>query len=158
VLRGPIVIGADGSERSRVAIEVAETIASNDEDSVVVVFVRYLPFWEASAVASGGHSVRILEEVLDARQVLAEAQSIALLGAQSLNWQFDVRAGDPATELMRAATEIGGNTIVVGGRAQTTAGRLIRSSVASRLLHRWPHNLVVAHPPGGRPRAALTSD
>ncbi len=61
-------------------------------------------------------------------------------------WQFEVRVGEPAAELMRAAEDVDADTIVVAGRHHGAIGGLAHGSIGRQLLHRWPRTLLVIHP------------
>lgn len=146
-MRGPIVVGTDGSETSRLAIEEAATIAAGTGQSVRVVFVRHLALTGWSAMATGGQGVGAVQEALTADEVLAEAQAVAIMaGAVGVAWQFEVRVGEPAAELMRAAEDVDADTIVVAGRHHGAIGGLAHGSIGHQLLHRWPRTLLVIHP------------
>jgi nucleotide-binding universal stress UspA family protein len=152
-VHGPIVVGTDGSETSRLAIEEAGSIAKASGRTVVVVFVRHVPFVGLSVFANGGLCLGAVQDALSGDEALAEAQSIALLDMAAVRWYFEVRTGDPAVELMRVATELDADTIVVAGRRHGAIGGLAHASVSVRLLHRWPGTLLIIHP---RPAASTT--
>ena len=50
-------------------------------------------------------------------------------------WRLEVRTGDPAVQLERAAEETDADLVVVGARGHSVARRLLLGSVSSRLLH-----------------------
>ena len=146
-MRGPIVVGTDGSETSRLAIEEAALLSKGAGEPVMLVFVRQPRLAGLSAVGAGSLGVAVEQEALDGSQCLAEAQGIAILDPAGVNWSFEVRTGDPATELMRAADECHADTIVVAGRRHGVIGGIAYGSVCTHLLHRWPHSLLVVHRP-----------
>ena len=145
-MRGPIVVGADGSDNSRLAIEEAASIAKGSGQTVLVAFVRYVRLAGLGVPWTGALSVGVVEEMLTADESFAEAQSIAILDPVGVPWRFEVREGDPAHELMRLATEVGADTIVVAGRRHGAFGAMACASVCTQLLHRWPRSLLVIHP------------
>jgi nucleotide-binding universal stress UspA family protein len=128
------------------ALVEAASLASQSGSGVVVVFVRHCPFGGGVSVFSAA-AVRPLRDALDAEETVAHAQSIAILDPLGVPWSFVVRSGEPATELMHAAKEHGARTIVAAGRRHGALGSITHASVISRLLHRWPHSLLVVHPP-----------
>jgi nucleotide-binding universal stress UspA family protein len=146
-MRGPIVVGADGSDTSRLAIEEAASIAKGSGQMVAVVFVRHFPFTGLGVLGSAGLSAVVVQNALDAAQSLAEAQSIAILDLAHVRWRFEVRTGEPAGELMGLATELEAEMIVVAGRRHGAIGGFTCGSVSMHLLHRWPGSLLVIHPP-----------
>ncbi len=54
-----------------------------------------------------------------------------------------VRSGSPAEEIIRAATELAADLIVVGGRGKGTVGAILMGSVAYRVLHHAPCPVLV---------------
>jgi nucleotide-binding universal stress UspA family protein len=150
-VRGPIVVGSDGSEISRLAIVEAGSIAGGTGQTVIVTFVRHIPLAGLCAVSAGSQGVHAMRETLDSSQALSEAQSIAILESTSVRWRFEVRTGEPVQELMRVAKECDADTIVVAGRRRGKFSGLARSSVSTRLLHRWPRSLLVIHPQSDAP-------
>ncbi len=145
-MHGPIVAGSDGSDNSRYAVEEAACIANGTGQTVVVAFVRHMPLGGLGATWTGSSSVAAVEEMLSTSASLAEAQSIAILDSVGVPWRFEVREGEPARELMRLATEVGAETIVVAGRRHGAFGSVACASVCAQLLHHWPRSLLVVHP------------
>jgi nucleotide-binding universal stress UspA family protein len=145
-MRGPIVVGTDGSETSRLAIGEAATLARGSGSPIIVLFVRHAPLAGLGALSSGGQAVGVLAECQSSDQALAEAQSIAILEPMGLSWRFAVGSGDPASELIRVATESGSDTIVVAGRRHGAIGGYLAGSVATKLVHQWGGSLLIIHP------------
>ncbi|HEY2562946.1 MAG TPA: hypothetical protein VGI44_04500, partial [Acidimicrobiales bacterium] len=83
----------------------------------------------------------------DSTETVIEAECIAILGSAHLNWQFEIRCGEPAAALMAVANEYRAETIVVSGRRHCAVGSIAHGAIMSRLLHRWAGALVVLHPP-----------
>jgi nucleotide-binding universal stress UspA family protein len=150
-MRGPIVVGADGSANSRLAIEEAGAIATATGQPIIVVFVRRPAGSGLGAAWMGAMSIRAIQDVTTTQECLAEAQSIAILDSAGLTWRFESRTGEPARELMRVAGEAGAETIVVAGRRHGALGSVTTGAVCTQLLHRWPGSLLVIHPPSDSP-------
>jgi nucleotide-binding universal stress UspA family protein len=144
-MRGPVVVGVDGSDAGLLALEEAASMISGTERSLLAVFVRHIPCVAWSALNAG--VVWHMESIVDETQNLAEAECCALLGVRGVRWHFEVGRGAPASELMRAATRHESDTIVVAGRRHGTFGGFASGAVATRLMHRWPGTLVVLHTP-----------
>lgn len=143
---GPIVAGADGSETSRLAILEAGALAKRNGQRVVVVFVRH-PQPVGALAAASCFMVPPALVPTDDDHTIVEAQSTTILDPLGVPWCLDVRSGDPADELMRAARVHRADTIVVAGRRHGAWGNFAHAAVTARLLHRWPHSLLVVHPP-----------
>jgi nucleotide-binding universal stress UspA family protein len=67
------------------------------------------------------------------------------LGAVQATWvaakirvEHHLREGDPATEILALAQEIGCDLIVIGTHGRTGVGRLLMGSVAEAVLRRAP--------------------
>ena len=146
-MRGPIVVGTDGSETSRLAIAEAMSISKGTGQTVVVVHVRHAPLAGLHVLGAMSHGASDVQNALSAVQSLAEAQSIAILEPASVCWRFDVRSGEPAAELIRAATEFKADMIVVAGRRHGVLGSITSGSVCAQLLHQWTGSLLVIRPP-----------
>src|SRR5260370_42429055 len=101
-MRGPILVGADSTETSRLALIEAGSLAMQCQIDVVVVFVRHARFSGTVSVFFMG-AVPALRGSLDSQQALAHAQSVAILDPLPIRWSFEVRTGQRASELMYAA-------------------------------------------------------
>lgn len=159
-MHGPIVVGTDGSDTSRLAVEEAGSIAKSSGKQLVVVFVRHVSFAGVGMLATGGLGAVAVQDSLDADQALAEAQCIAILDPAGVRWRFEAGVGDPACELMRVATDLEADTIVVAGRRHGALGGFTHGSVSVRLLHRWSGALLVIHPraaPSSRSKAGTAA-
>jgi nucleotide-binding universal stress UspA family protein len=144
-MRGPLVVGVDGSDASLFGLREAATMAQATRATLIVVFVRFSPYQTWTALTSGG--VCAMQDIAEATQIIVEAECIAVLGSAGLNWQLEVRCGEPAGALMAVAKEYNSDTIVVSGRRHRAVGSIAHGAIATKLLHRWPGTLVVLHPP-----------
>ena len=106
-MRGPIVVGADGSDNSRLAIDEAASIAKGSGQTVVVAFVRYVRLAGLGVPWTGALSVGVVEEMLTTDESFAEAQSIAILDPVGVPGVSRCGRASPHSELMRLATEVG---------------------------------------------------
>ena len=144
-MRGPLVVGVDGSDASLFGLREAASMAQATHAALIVVFVRIPPYQTWTALTAGG--VCAMKDIADATQIVIEAECIAVLGAAGLNWQLVVRCGEPAGALMAVAKEFKSDTIVVSGRRHRAVGSIAHGAIATKLLHRWPGTLIVLHPP-----------
>ena len=82
------------------------------------------------------------------REIVAATE--AHLRAAGRTVSGELREGDPADQLRRAATDPAGDLIVVGSRGHVGISRLVMGSVAHAVLtHAHCSVLVVKRPPGG---------
>jgi nucleotide-binding universal stress UspA family protein len=144
-MRGPLVVGVDGSDASLFGLREAATMAQATRAALIIVFVRFSPYQTWTALTPDG--VCAMQDIADATQIVVEAECIAVLESGGLNWQLEVRYGEPAGALMAVAKDYKSDTIVVSGRRHRAVGSIAHGAIATKLLHRWPGTLVVLHPP-----------
>lgn len=136
---GTIALADDGSRSARSAESVvtAWPLFADREISVVAVV-------EVGVPVAAGFTPGLYDQVLEsytrsldeARQEVAEAsQSVAnRLSDACLRATPVVLEGDPASEIVRYATERRAGTIVMGTRGRTGLARLVLGSVARNVL------------------------
>ena len=132
-----IVVGFDGSEHARKALQRAADIAGGATIAVV------------SAVApqrllrdpSGGVSPEDPADVEARTQALAEARQY--LEGRGVTGVYIEGHGSPADVLVQEAEESGADLIVVGTRGQNVAQRLIMGSVSTNVVHHAPCDVLV---------------
>jgi nucleotide-binding universal stress UspA family protein len=138
-----VVVGVDGSDESIAALEQAASLAAATERDLIAVFVRHLPgFIEASPAL--GQASNALDDLAD--RIEAEVKA-TLAGRDRPLWRYEVRHGDPASELVDAAKQHDASLIVVGHRGHNQAFSLLLGSVASRLVHHAPQSVLVTRLP-----------
>ena len=124
-----VLLPVDGSEPSRHAIKkgIEEGLLEGKEIHVITVV--------PGVVLAGGYMVS--PEVEEANQQLAED---ALDEAKALLADYEnviavSRKGDPGTEILHYASEIGADLIVMGHRGLGTFSKIFLGSVSSRVLN-----------------------
>jgi len=126
-----IVVGVDGSDASAQAAAMAGRLAADLDAKLTVIFVRQLP-----AIAPSPFAVTMdLDNYWSDQERLASSRAADVLDGLGAAWRLEVRTGDPAVQLERAAEEHGADLIVVGARGHSVAHRLLLGSVSTRLLH-----------------------
>lgn len=157
---GRVILAEDGSPGARAAAAVLAwpTFARS---RVRVVAVVHGPAEDAGAPTPG-----TVDAVSDARGRMIEAgltavgawaRSIAdLLSVAGLSTEVDVRKGDPAHEIIRAATDWGADLIVMGTRGRTGLQRLLLGSVARTVLQHAPCSVLIV--PNAPPRSRGVAD
>src|SRR4051812_26526620 len=115
-----VVVGYDGSEAARHALDLAADLLRDREGTLDVVYVAHLP---AGAALSGEGVAEILRAHDEQATLLAEEVAHRLFG-EGHPWQFQRRDGRVGAELLAVATDLHahyGDTaevvIVVGGSA-----------------------------------------
>jgi nucleotide-binding universal stress UspA family protein len=131
-----ILVGYDGSDGARRALELAATLARHDDQVSVVAVAEGIPlFGHASTLPS--------PEQEDARQgQLLEAERV--LGAHGLASSLVRRSGDPATAILELADEQDVDLVVLGTRGVSTVERWLIGSVSSKVLQHAACSVLVA--------------
>lgn len=142
-----LVVGADGSASADRALALLRRwpIFAGHPATVVTVTERasgwaervsatMYPVWaDAHASADARHA-----------QVRVTAASAAeQLSRAGMSVETEVREGDPADQLIQAATTTGADLIVVGSRGLSTIPRLLVGSVARKVLLHAPQSVLV---------------
>jgi len=145
---GTVALAHDGSSSARTAESVvtAWPLFADREISVVAVA-------EVGVPVAAGFTPGLYDQVLEsytrsvdeARQEVAEAsQSVAnRLSDAGLRATPVVLEGDPASEIVRYATERRAGTIVMGTRGRTGLARLVLGSVARNVLVHAPCSVLI---------------
>jgi nucleotide-binding universal stress UspA family protein len=139
-----IVVGVDGTADSLHALAEAARLAAESDVGIVVVCVRHEGALAPAAAGPASH------EALDAMEKSVYEQAGRVLGETTVHWAFDVRSGDPAAELIKAAREHHARAIVVGGRSHGIVGGIVTGSVAQKLVRQSPVSVLVVRDDGTR--------
>ena len=130
-----ILVGIDGSEHSRRALEWAarEAALRHAPLTVLTVHQAMVSYWTAGAVAYAG-DMDFAKEALDAAKTETDSV-LEQLDAASRPPSVNVKAvtGLPAEELLYAAD--GADMIVVGSRGAGGFKRLLLGSVSTQVTH-----------------------
>ena len=131
-----IIVGYDGSEPARRAVERAGDLASSNGGSVVVVST-------AEVHASGVHGAQPLDtdEVEERRAELDEAA--AALKQRGVGYELVEGRGEPAEAIVQAAKDSGADLVVVGTSGKTGLKRALMGSVSTAVVHEAPCDVLV---------------
>jgi nucleotide-binding universal stress UspA family protein len=132
-----IVVGFDGSEQSRKALERAADLANGATLAVVsaadVARLMRDPAGGASPVDPADADAR--------ESALSEARSY--LEGRGVEAVYIHGTGHPADVLVQEAEESGADLIVVGTRGLNAAKRLVLGSVSTTVVHHAPCDVLV---------------
>jgi len=142
---GLVVVATDGFDLGRLAVLEAGKVARRTGKSVVVVFTRSYGQFGLS-IDSDLDPMGMVEQTLDIQQDLAEAQCVCVLDPLGVQWEFEVRLGRPAVQLLSLAESRDAEMIIVPGRHQGRLGRLICPSLAAQVARHWRRELVTVYP------------
>ncbi|MGH3034408.1 MAG: universal stress protein [Gaiellaceae bacterium] len=127
-----IVVGYDGSEAARHALERVAALARNGAE-VVVVNVRPLRAPAPLPLAD--------DDIVAQRRKLDEAHE--LLATRRVRSRRVERHGGAAEMLVEQAKESGADLMVVGSHGKNLAERLVLGSVSRKVLHHAPCDVLV---------------
>jgi nucleotide-binding universal stress UspA family protein len=129
-----IVVGYDGSDHARRALERAADLASPGDEVLVVGSVE--PKLEPIST-DGAHQDPSESE--HRRQNLEEAN--AFLAERGIEAEAVEAYGDPGSAIVDAANDA--DLVVVGSRGRNTLERLLLGSVSSKVVHRAKSDVLV---------------
>jgi nucleotide-binding universal stress UspA family protein len=137
VQAAPLIVGIDGSERSRDALALAALLADPGQQ---VLLVHVHPYGRLSSLLSRGDYERLAREVAhSALTVVQDSAGPAAPGDIRL-----VANPSPAAGLQAIAQETGASLIVVGSSHRSGIGRVLAGSVAESVLAGAPVPVAVA--------------
>ncbi len=132
-----ILIGYDGTESARRALDRAVRLRSNGDTFGVISVVPIV----AGGARSGGPFAPN-DGPAEHRRELEEA--ITLLREQGIEAESIAASGDPGTAICETAERDGYDTIVVGSRNLAGMKRLLLGSVSDRVAHHAPCDVLIA--------------
>ncbi len=143
---GRIVVGMDGSEHSRVALEWAMREAMLRHAPLTAIMVRQVPaypvaqlYWPVPELAEGTAEEAGRAAAAELRQLVDKVAS--QFGASPPEVTLTAVTGDPAEELIRESQDA--DLLVVGSRGTGGFQRLLLGSVSSKVVHHAPCPVVV---------------
>ncbi len=129
-----IVVGYDGSDAAKRALERAVTLAGTDGRIVVVAAAES---HVRAGITEGAHLDP--SEVERRRNDLEEAK--AMLSERGIDAETIEAQGDPGDVIVRAAEDA--DLVVVGSRGLNPIQRLLLGSVSSKVVHRAECDVLV---------------
>lgn len=133
-----IVVGYDGSETAKRALERAAALAEPDDEVVVVAAAEI----HARPVLTEGAQLDP-SEVHRRRRDLEEAK--AFLAERGLEADVVLGQGDPGSVIVDVAKEREADLIVVGHRGTSPIERLLMGSVSTKVVNRADRDVLVVH-------------
>jgi nucleotide-binding universal stress UspA family protein len=129
-----IVVGYDGSESAKRALERASSVAT-DQDQVLVVAAA--ESHARSAITEGAHLDP--SEIQRRRDDLDEAR--AFLSERGVEAETIEAQGDPGAVIVEAANDA--DLVIVGTRGLNPLKRILLGSVSSKVVHRADCDVLV---------------
>jgi nucleotide-binding universal stress UspA family protein len=131
-----VVVGVDGTECGLGAVRWAAQEAARRNAPLRIVHAAPVPRWRSDP-----------DPTPHARQVAAQAYTVAKHTAAGVRSVTEVAAGDPATVLLRAAAE--GQLVVLGKSTTGAVDEWVVARVAVRVAARSPRPVVLVPRPRG---------
>jgi nucleotide-binding universal stress UspA family protein len=139
-----IVVGTDGSDTARKAVDEAIDLAKAVGASVCIVSA-YEPVPKARLRVEARQTPDDLQWMVNPREEVDETLSEAadVVKAAGLEVETFAREGDPADAILDVAEERGADLIVVGNKGMTGARRFLLGSVPNRVSHHAPCSVLI---------------
>ncbi len=143
-----VLVGVDGSEDSKLAVEFLKKFPLPHETRVTAVHVVHVPS-PAFGDARGYYETAELGGELERLRTAAEVEGKKVLeeASESLRDSYKVEtlvtAGPPARRLIELAGDRGANLVVVGCRGLTGVERFLMGSVSLQVCHHAPCSVLV---------------
>jgi nucleotide-binding universal stress UspA family protein len=130
-----IVVGFDGSEHARKALERAAELAG-DETSIAVVSAA-----DVTKLLAGGTSP--IDPADDEERATALAEARTFLEERGVEAVFVRGTGNAADVILEEAEESGADLIIIGTRGHNVAKRLLLGSTSTNVVHHAPCDVLI---------------
>lgn len=138
-----IVVATDGSEGARKAVRyVAEKLGEGDVRVALVRVTSPLPRYIFTEFMVPDLDPQGVVEKRTRDEVEEDATPLRVRG---IPYEVYVEVGDPASEVVRRARELGADLIVVGRRGLNPLQEIFLGSVSQRILHLSEIPVLVIH-------------
>jgi nucleotide-binding universal stress UspA family protein len=142
-----IVVGTDGSDTARVAVQEATMLASLAGATLHIVHVAQLKSSGVITYAATGGTSELSDAykneaiVAKSREICEEAET----EARHLGVEVEVHAveGEPADTLIAVAQNVDADLLVVGNRGMSGARRFVLGSVPNSVSHHCQYSLLI---------------
>jgi nucleotide-binding universal stress UspA family protein len=134
-----LIVGVDGSDGSRAAVDEAIDLAGDLGAALTFVFVRKPP---ARWLGDPYYQRALTGDMVDARRAVAEAVEKATTAG--IEADAEILEGDPANELVSIADNRDADLIVVGSRGHGALAGAVLGSVSQSVSQHANRTVVVA--------------
>jgi nucleotide-binding universal stress UspA family protein len=141
---GAIVVGTDGSETARKAVQQATELAQQVGASVSLVSA-YEPVANQRLREEKREVPKDMEWMVNPREDVEATlqQASESIKQASVEVTTFAREGDPADAILDVAEELGADLIVVGNKGMTGAKRFLLGSVPNKVSHHAPCSVMI---------------
>lgn len=140
-----VIVAVDGSKESLLAAKHLKSFADPakiEDVSVIAVVSPYASVSFADEISPSSSSDATFRDAAEA--------AVATVAAEFDGWgpkvQTDVRSGSPANEIVKAATELAADLVVVGSGSRGLSDTVLLGSTAQRVQHSAPCPVLVVRP------------
>ncbi len=139
-----IVVGTDGSETARKAVQQATELAKQVGASISLVSA-YEPVSNQRLREEKREVPKDLEWMVNPREDVSTTLEDAASQIRGLGIEVETHAreGDPADAILDVAEEQGADLIVVGNKGMTGAKRFLLGSVPNKVSHHAPCSVMI---------------
>jgi nucleotide-binding universal stress UspA family protein len=130
-----IVVGFDGSEHARKALERAAELAS-DETSIAVVSAA-----DVKKFLAGGTSP--IDPADEEARATALDEARSFMEERGIEAVFVRGTGNAADVILEEAEESGADLIIIGTRGNNVAKRLLLGTVSTNVVHHAPCDVLI---------------
>ena len=141
---GSIVVGTDGSDTARKAVDQAIDLAKSVGGKLEIVSA-YEPVSDARLREERQEVPADLQWMVNPREDVDATLKDAAAAAEAagVNVETHARQGDPADAILDVAEEQGSDLIVVGNKGMTGAKRFLLGSVPNKVSHHAPCSVLI---------------
>src|SRR5262249_3983164 len=139
-----IVVGTDGSDTARKAVEEAIDLAKSVGASISVVSA-YEPVPQARLREEAKQMPEDIQWMVNPREEVDATLADAADAVREAGVEVErfAREGDPADAILDVAEERGADLIVVGNKGMTGARRFLLGSVPNKVSHHAPCSVLI---------------
>ncbi|WP_205695519.1 universal stress protein [Conexibacter sp. SYSU D00693] len=141
---GSIVVGTDGSDTARKAVDQAVQLAESTGSKLLVVSA-YEPVSDARLREEAAQVPGDLQWMVNPREDVDATLRAAAeeAGERGVTVETFARQGDPADAILDVAEERDAGLIVVGNKGMTGAKRFLLGSVPNKVSHHAPCSVLI---------------
>ena len=139
-----IVVGTDGSDTARKAVDEAIDLAKSLGAAITLVSA-YEPVPQARLREEARQTPSDLQWMVNPREEVDATLSDAAEAIKGAGVKVETfsREGDPADAILDVAEETGADLIVVGNKGMTGAKRFLLGSVPNKVSHHAPCSVLI---------------
>ncbi len=142
-----IVVGTDGSETAKIAVEEAVRMAKALEGEVHIVSA-FEPLRGAHVTGAPEGAARVWAPLPDSEVESRVQEAEASVRLAGVKVTTHTKQQDPADALLEVADEVGASLIVVGNRGMHGARRFVLGSVPNTVSHKARCNVLIVSTDG----------